>query len=300
VPPLSAESIPSTSTGSSAATKSKPTLEAKPPHLIAVQPKGDNEPLFACHCADGSVLFYRSFAQSLGEDRPFYAVEAPMLRDSDSVPLDSVEAIASAYLDDIRSVQPEGPYWLGGYSFGGTVAYEMAQQLVRTGEEVRMLFLWDVPNLARPPRRLSAIERIQLNLRSEPEAGLIGKWLGLGKRVFYGLTWKINHELENRRAKKGQQVSENEYMRHVQSRMEHDARMEVYVPQPYAGPVRLYVADDRGDKFAYEEDLGWGGLFTGDHEIIPIKGAHLKIFHDENLASILEATQKTLGDLEKV
>ena len=298
VPALAAEAAPSTPVASVPAKKPKLASGNKPPHLIAVQPKGDNKPLFACHGADGSVLFYRPFAQALGGNRPFYAVEAPMLRDSDSVPLETVEGIARSYLEDIRSVQPKGPYLLGGYSFGGTVAYEMAQQLVNAGEEVEMLFLWDVSNLARPPRRLSVKERIQLNLRSASEAGLLGKWLGIGKRVFYGLTWKINHELENRRVKKGKQVSGSEYMRHVQSRMEDDARMDVYVPKPYAGPVKLYVADDHGDKFAYEKDLGWGGLFAGDHEIIPIKGIHMEIFHGENMTSILEATQRTLDELK--
>ncbi len=278
---------------------SKAPQASIPPHVIALTKAGSGTPLFAFHGADGGVLFYREFAQALGDQRPFYAVEAPMLRDLALEPLPTVEAIATAYLKDIRAVQPKGPYVLGGYSFGGTLAYEISQQLRAEGDDVAMLFLWDVPNLQVPPRKLGMTERIHTHWRRQ-SGNSVSRLGALTKRAFQGAAWKVQHEWENRSASKqgaAEKAGVGEYYRHVQARIAHEARMALYVPKPYAGPVRLYVADDRGDKFEFQPDLGWRGLFTGDHDILPVTGEHLEIFRGSNLPIIVEATAGVLRAL---
>jgi thioesterase domain-containing protein len=119
--------------------------------LIAIQLQGNGPPFFGIHGAEGNVLFYRRFSQLLGKEQPFYGLQAQGL-DGKPITQTSVEAIATYYLEKMRKVQPHGPYLLGGYSFGGIAAYEIARSLAATGEEVALLMLFDASNPAKPPR----------------------------------------------------------------------------------------------------------------------------------------------------
>jgi amino acid adenylation domain-containing protein len=110
--------------------------------LVAIQPLGSKPPFFCVHAAAGNVLFYSDLARHLGSDQPFYGLQAQGL-DGDEDPYNRVEEMASHYIDEIRTVQPKGPYLLGGLSFGGVLAYEMAQQLRAQGEKVGLLVLFD-------------------------------------------------------------------------------------------------------------------------------------------------------------
>ena len=98
--------------------------------VVPVQPRGDAPPLFALPPAGGIVYPYYHLAHLLGTDRPFLALQDPVLRFGTAV-LDSVEAYANYYLDHIRRVQPSGPYHLLGWSMGGDFAYEIARGLLR-------------------------------------------------------------------------------------------------------------------------------------------------------------------------
>ncbi len=110
--------------------------------LIAIQPHGSLTPVFFVHPAGGSVLSYFALARALGPERPFYALEGTS---SDYGPTTgrNVESIAAKYVEAVRTVQPEGPYFLGGWSTGGVVAFEMARQLRARRAEVALVALLD-------------------------------------------------------------------------------------------------------------------------------------------------------------
>ncbi len=110
--------------------------------LVPLQPKGNKSPFFCIHPAGGHVLCYASLSRYLGNDRPFYGLQARGFYAGDE-PLDRVEDMASLYVKTIREFQPEGPYQVGGWSFGGVVAYEVAQQLHRQGQKVSLLAILD-------------------------------------------------------------------------------------------------------------------------------------------------------------
>ncbi len=266
-----------------------------PGHVIAIRKSGRLRPLFCIHGADGGVMFYREFALQLDEERPFYAIEAPMLQDLQLDALGSVEEIAKVYLEDIRKIQPEGPYLLGGYSFGGLVAYEMAQQLRAAGVETSKLLLFDTPNPLSPVRPFTLPERIKAQWDSQGDGGGIRKLAGLGKRVASGLIFRIRFELENRMAARSSAAS-GEHLRHIQSRLQHDALYDAYQPQPYGGPTCLFIArEGGGDKFAYEENLGWNGWLSGEFQVIDVPGSHLEIFREPNLEHLLESARSHLS-----
>jgi amino acid adenylation domain-containing protein len=103
--------------------------------LVAVQPEGTQPPFFAVPGVGGNVLVFARLATLLGRDQPFYGLQARGL-DGKEKPFMRVEEMAAHYIDELRSVQPQGPYLIGGTCTGGLVAYEIAQQLTAQGERV--------------------------------------------------------------------------------------------------------------------------------------------------------------------
>src|SRR5208282_3420612 len=106
----------------------------------------DRPPLFLVHAAEGNVLLYRSLAAHLGADQPVFGLQSAGL-DGRS-PVDGrFEHVARRYVDEIRQVQPHGPYMLGGYCLGGTLALEMARQLIESGDTVGLVALIEIYNI---------------------------------------------------------------------------------------------------------------------------------------------------------
>jgi thioesterase domain-containing protein len=110
--------------------------------LVALQPRGTKPPFFCIHAESGQVLIYREFAHLLGADQPVYALQAQGL-DGRRPPHTTIEDMATHYLDEIRAVQPEGPYFLGGFCLGAVISFQMAQQLHARGEKVALLAAMD-------------------------------------------------------------------------------------------------------------------------------------------------------------
>jgi thioesterase domain-containing protein/aryl carrier-like protein len=110
--------------------------------LVPLNGGGEKTPLFLVHPVGGNVFSYMELARQLGSERPVFGLQAQGL-DGHSAPLSSVEEMAALYVEAIRSVQPSGPYLLGGWSMGGVIAYEMASQLRQRGEEVELVALID-------------------------------------------------------------------------------------------------------------------------------------------------------------
>lgn len=112
--------------------------------LVKIQPAGTESPFFCVHPVAGDVLCYVDLAREIGTEQPFYGFQAPP-PDSAFAPLDSIEEIAALYNQEMRRIQPQGPYFLGGWSMGGIVAFEMARQLRKSGETLALLALMDTP-----------------------------------------------------------------------------------------------------------------------------------------------------------
>ncbi|HEU4328582.1 MAG TPA: amino acid adenylation domain-containing protein [Roseiflexaceae bacterium] len=110
--------------------------------LVAIQPAGTRPPIFCVHAHGGGALSYYELARALGPDQPFYGLQAPGL-DGEQEALTDISEMARLYIEAMRSVQPEGPYRIGGHSFGGLVVYEMAQQLRAQGQEIALLAVFD-------------------------------------------------------------------------------------------------------------------------------------------------------------
>jgi acyl transferase domain-containing protein/thioesterase domain-containing protein/acyl carrier protein len=162
--------------------------EAAPPkstltHLVLMHPGKNRQgiPLFVCAGMFGNVLNLRHLALTLGADRPVYGLQARGLY-GDHEPHETFEEMARDYIAEIRTVQPTGPYLLAGYSGGGIVAYEIAQQLVAQGEEVSHLVMLDTPLPTQPPLHLH--DRVLMKLQDirRHKGAFVRNWLNDRRR----------------------------------------------------------------------------------------------------------------------
>ncbi|MEU1305658.1 amino acid adenylation domain-containing protein [Streptomyces shenzhenensis] len=110
--------------------------------LVPIRPEGTRPPLFLVHPMGGNVLCYLPFARHLPAGQPLYALQAAGA-DPGMAPLRSMRELADSYVAALRRVQPHGPYTIGGWSFGGFVAFEMARQLTAAGERIAGLIVLD-------------------------------------------------------------------------------------------------------------------------------------------------------------
>jgi thioesterase domain-containing protein/acyl carrier protein len=133
--------------------------------LVAIQSDGSKPPLFLIHGAEGNVLLYRKLAQYLGPDQPVFGLQSQGL-DGKKDYHTRIESMAANYIKEIRSLQFEGPYYLGGYCMGGTVAYEMAQQLRGKGQKTALLVMLETHNMQFNPKALSMRYKVYRKLQN--------------------------------------------------------------------------------------------------------------------------------------
>ncbi|MBK7965571.1 MAG: hypothetical protein IPK10_09955 [Bacteroidetes bacterium] len=111
--------------------------------IVSLREGGINKPLFFAHGISGNVFKYHGLGQRLTGSQPSYGLQAYGLNGIDT-PFHEMKTMAAYHINAIRAVQPEGPYYLAGGSFGGYLAYEMALQLREAGQEIGFLCLFDI------------------------------------------------------------------------------------------------------------------------------------------------------------
>jgi thioesterase domain-containing protein len=195
------------------------------------------------------VLCYYHLARRLGQEQPFYGLQAPNLIEiaENGDNYSRIEDRAAHYIEEMRSVQPEGPYLLGGWSFGGVVAFEMAQQLQRGNQAVALLAMLDsmppVISLNRDP-----VEALTVLAREV--ASQAGKVVELSSADLVGLepTEQYRYVLEQLKLAEVVSYSDPDaaVLRISRLLKGFTTRMDAYqnyVPQLYHGCITLFKAD---------------------------------------------------------
>ncbi|WP_417817491.1 type I polyketide synthase [Tritonibacter scottomollicae] len=224
---IEAETGPAAEQPSSAAETDSPQSFT---HLVRLAPGKDPQaaPMFIVAGMFGNVLNLRHLAQILGEDRPVYGLQARGLIGSDE-PHERIEDAARAYIAEMRQVQSEGPYLVGGFSGGGITAYEIAQQLKAAGEAVDALVLLDTPLPVRPALKPLDKALIKLAELRAKGPGFMGEWLR--NRI----AWEIRKR-QDRPAETGAAAGFNN--RKIE--LAFLRAVAAYEVQPWTGPVTLY------------------------------------------------------------
>ncbi|HEX6911105.1 MAG TPA: amino acid adenylation domain-containing protein, partial [Longimicrobium sp.] len=225
-----------------------PLLEAEPDErvwssLVAIQPEGDRVPFFFVHPIGGQVLCYADLARELGPDQPFYGLQAPDLLQAGEGDL-TLEQMATRYIAAIRAVRPHGPYLLGGWSFGGMVAFEMAQQLTRAGESVPLLAVLDTASPQGARQMADLEESVVLATLAHEEALKMGREITLTAAELRPLDSRarVNRTLDALREAGllAADVDPEWVMRLLRGHRARNEAMARYAPVPYAGAMTLF------------------------------------------------------------
>jgi amino acid adenylation domain-containing protein len=139
--------------------------------LVMIQPGSSRPPFFSVHPSGGNVLCYAELARHLGPDQPVYGLQAQGLDKAVDFQ-SSIEEMAAHYLSELRTAQPVGPYFLGGWSFGGLVAFEMARLLRAQAQEVALLALLDT-RIPTPRDGMMRIDEVVLMSNFAADLGLM-------------------------------------------------------------------------------------------------------------------------------
>ena len=240
--------------------------------LVPIQPSGSKPPLFLVHGAGGNVLLYRSLGEHLAPEYPLYGFQSKGL-DGRSRPLHTIQEMAACYLRELRTVQPVGPYYLGGYCLGGTIAYEMAQILRREGEEVALVAMLDTYNYSRALKvsfHSFLFQKAKFHLanisRMRP-----GTMIGyLQEKIRLGFGGELaNLKTSMPGASRADGISRA--MSGIEARVQaiNDYAAEHYSPLPYAGRLTLFKPRFNY-KFYPDPKMGWGNVTMGGLDMVEV------------------------------
>jgi thioesterase domain-containing protein/acyl carrier protein len=271
-----------------------PMKSGKRGHLVTLSDRGTPPPLFCIHGGDGGVIFYRGLAERMTGEFPIHAIEALALSNSTPIIESSVEETAAAYVKELLAVQPDGPFRLAGYSFGGVVAHEMACQLVEQGHTVDFLGLFDTHNPTAPCKRYSLSGRLGAFWQQQDDLPLPAKLERLRERIAEGIAVHRQVKKEVAEAMTMGPAEAHSDLRRVQVREENWRAMQVYRPRHYPGQITLFKALTPSDKVKWPADYGWSAQAGGGLKIVPVPGRHLTIFDDKNVAELAKALEAAL------
>ncbi|TGB13250.1 non-ribosomal peptide synthetase [Streptomyces sp. MZ04] len=208
--------------------------------VLAIRPDGDLAPLFFVHSGVGFALPYIGLARHLAPGHPVYGLQSPALSGAAELP-ESVGELADEYLARIREIQPEGPYHLFGWSFGGLVVQELAARLRKEGARVSLVMNLDgYPEHEQPAERQSESEMLVNVLEV----------IGHDRARFEGRDLTPDDVLDVLRRDEHPLLAlgEDRVRRIMALSDRHGALMREFVPQHYDGELHLVVATaDRDD-----------------------------------------------------
>jgi thioesterase domain-containing protein len=227
---------------------------APPTSLVPIQPYGSQTPFFAVHPVGGMAQCYMELSRLLGADQPFYGLQSRGMEEEQAA-LASVEEMAAGYIKDMRAVQPSGPYQLGGWSMGGVIAYEMAQQLMRDGEEVKVLALFDSrPNFH--PDDSAATEEEVAQGEQKYIVSILSE-AGISPEEISRLSFQQQLEICLEKAAVPFHITPSQYRRFIRIRTINEMAAARYRIKPYAGSLSLFksILTEKVD-----ETYGWANL----------------------------------------
>lgn len=276
--------------------------------ILTLRDRGSRHPLFLIHDIGGNVLNYRRLAQELGNDQPVYGVRSPALDvnpDTDTTLPSNVEALAALYIEEITASFGDRPIALSGLSFGGKVAFEMAQQLHRSGRKVTFLGLLDTRLEMKDFRPNAGSRRISSKLRNfsyHCRRGLFHL-----QRIISGnteedyLQERIRKRRKKRQAANGEQQTASTDSRDRLSPEQRAAAWHrklgaQWIPQPSSVPIHYFSAMEPSLRGPFDNMANWNYLAKRGLQVDYVQGNHISLLQDPHAATLARAfTQRMLS-----
>jgi thioesterase domain-containing protein/acyl carrier protein len=243
--------------------------------LLPLQPHGSRRPFFCVPGGGDNAFIFTELVRHLGPQQPFYSFRFPKHYNEQTAAA-RLEDMAAQYIQQIKQLQPDGPYLLGGYCFGGKVAFEMAQQLRAQADQVALVALFEcyLPGAAHLADFGQRLRHHLNNFLQLPLQKKLAFMLEMAKRRFLKLSRKLSPDL---------------------GRPAHEALGETkYVPKRYPGRLTLFHAAKRNPALYYEPEMGWAGLAVEGIEVYAIPGTHIDAYKEPNVQAWAELIRSCL------
>jgi thioesterase domain-containing protein/aryl carrier-like protein len=249
-------------------------------------------PLFCVHGAGGNVLNFKVISDRLGQDQPFYGLQAQGV-DGRLAPLETIEEMAAQYVEAVRTVEAHGPYRLAGYSGGGAIALEMAQQLKKDGAEVEFLAMIDTLSPTAARRKVSYFTKL---------------WLMRHWSLSFALDWPARRRRSKQadavyaqaleRLRRGEPLPPELVEFHLFRNFV--TAQERYQPEPYDGSMALFRAKEAEMQYlGAGRSLGWDEHILGEIRLTEIGGSHFTMMAEPGVSELIEAFRKELALLDE-
>jgi thioesterase domain-containing protein len=273
--------------------------------IVPIQPHGSRPPLFCLHPLSGQVLCFRSLARYLDPDQPVYGIQALWL-DESVTSFIRLEDLAARYIRELRTVQPQGPYFLAGFSFGGVLAFEMAQQLQAQGEPIGLLAMIDrgAPGATKqPPRRTGLFDlwtgisqRFDALQKLEPNERFDYLVTGTQRRIQKRIS-KVRHRMASGLRRR----CENDHPQGPRSMAAINRQaLARYQPSVYPHRLTLFRACGEGAAGLTDPEVGWGPLAGGGVEVLEVPGLHLTMLDEPHVRFLGERLMARLQKAQRV
>ena len=266
------------------------------PTLIPIQPQGSRPPLFCFPGAGGNVLYLHSLAAHLGKDQPCYGLQPPGL-DGKSITPSSIDALAALHQKELLKVQPQGPYFLAGHSFGGQVAFELARQLEQQGETVALLAILDTSAPSDDREDTTAgwdeIDWLWTSVGILEE--LTETQIGLTKETLQSqVTLAQSYELVMQSLKQQgiffAPTAESDQLKAMVDTYKANTHAHThYQPQgPIKAPIVLFRAQEQPEDTPsiHSEDLEWSQYTEGQVIVIGVPGTHITMLNEPHVNTL--------------
>jgi thioesterase domain-containing protein len=285
--------------------------------MVPIKHEGDRPPFFCVHGADGQVIGFYNLAKRLGSEQPFYGIQS--VGWDGSAPFTNTADMVAHYISEIRKIQPYGPYYLGGISFGGRIAVYMAITLKQAGEEVALLAILDSYNLI--GQRYVSLRQWLERIGWPQGHGRVTRWLERnGAPRVIGLTWLALRYVWFRTYRaycetyvrgRGLFLTLAYQWYRVMGKsiplplcrpdrcnvaMRHEHR---HMP-PYEGDAVYFQAET--NNFSMQNEDGpelWSQIIKGKLNIIPVTGTHLEIVKEPHVKLLAEKLALELARARK-
>ena len=276
--------------------------------LVAIQTEGSKPPFFCLHGHRGNVIGFQELARKMGSNQPFYGIQAEGL-DGKPIKESSITEMAEKYTEEILKVQPKGPYYLGGWCMGGTLAYEMAQILQAKGEKVALVAMIETNVCKIYPKRLpevtfvkhafhKIIDRIKYEIS-------IHQTLSTKEKLKY--VWRKTQARFIKMQIKSEKILElvlskfNISFPHSWSYSQnnlvdmHEKAILNYKHKPYFGRVAIFRANNQPLGVYPDPTLGWSELIKGKLILEEFPGHHLNTFIEPSVKDLAKKLNEAIS-----
>lgn len=258
--------------------------------LVPIRATGTRPPLFCIHPAGGTIYCYLALAKHLPDEIPIYGLQARGI-DGEAAPHTTVIDMARYYADAIRTVQPEGPYQICGWSSGGIMTFEVARQLEAQGQELSLVALFDA-GMRKPGQTFDERDFLPMLLLLFPhEDAEFVEQLQRKSAEEQLAYFRDRAEL----AKVVMQDTEHSIAQHIFAVFQANVKAIVeYEAQPCRSRLTVFRAEEKATPMHEDPELGWGPWAGGGVEVIEVPGNHVSMFREPTILTVAEHLERLL------